>query len=97
MFDCVMPTRNARNGSYFTANGTINIKIKVKLISLQLTKWQSLMWIQNTRKRMPIFAANEYLGKQIANDTITWFYMWLVRSQKTYLSGRDFRPWKTGW
>jgi tRNA-guanine family transglycosylase len=53
MFDCVMPTRNARNGMLFTANGTINIKIKKWADDFSLSmKWQSLMWIQNIQKRI---------------------------------------------
>jgi queuine tRNA-ribosyltransferase len=40
MFDCVMPTRNARNGMLFTANGTINIKIK-EADFLLLMRWES--------------------------------------------------------
>ena len=51
MFDCVMPTRNARNGMLFTANGTINIKNKKWSEDfLQLMKWVLLGWTQNTQK-----------------------------------------------
>jgi tRNA-guanine family transglycosylase len=52
MFDCVMPTRNARNGMLFTANGTINIKKKWADDFLLLMKWQSRMWIQSILKRI---------------------------------------------
>jgi hypothetical protein len=45
----VMPTRNARNGMLFTANGTINIKKKNGRMIFPSMKWQSLMWIQNMR------------------------------------------------
>jgi queuine tRNA-ribosyltransferase len=77
MFDCVMPTRNARNGMLFTANGTINIKIKNgRMIFLPSMKWQSLMWIQIYKAYLRhLFAANEYLGKQIATIHNLGFYM----------------------
>ena len=51
MFDCVMPTRNARNGMLFTANGTINIKNKKWSEDFsQLMKWVLHGWTQNIQK-----------------------------------------------
>jgi queuine tRNA-ribosyltransferase len=87
MFDCVMPTRNARNGMLFTANGTIKIKKKTADDFLLLMKWQSRMWIQSILKRIlrHLFAANEYLGKQIATIHNLGFYMWLVREARKHI------------
>ena len=97
MFDCVMPTRNARNGMLFTANGTINIKNK---------KWEAdfspvdemghtFVDTEYTKAYLRhLFAANEYLGKQIATIHNLGFYMWLVREARKHIIGGDFRTWK---
>ncbi|HSD06003.1 tRNA guanosine(34) transglycosylase Tgt [Flavobacterium sp.] len=97
MFDCVMPTRNARNGMLFTANGTINIKNK---------KWEAdfspidemgytFVDIEYSKSYLRhLFAANEYLGKQIATIHNLGFYMWLVREARKHILAGDFKPWK---
>ncbi|KGO89459.1 tRNA guanosine(34) transglycosylase Tgt [Flavobacterium suncheonense] len=97
MFDCVMPTRNARNGMLFTANGTINIKNK---------KWaddfspidemgHTFVDIEYTKAYLRhLFAADEYLGKQIATIHNLGFYMWLVREARKHILAGDFRQWK---
>ncbi len=97
MFDCVMPTRNARNGMLFTANGTINIKNK---------KWEddfspvdemgyTFVDTEYTKAYLRhLFAANEYLGKQIATIHNLGFYIWLVREARKHILAGDFRVWK---
>ncbi len=97
MFDCVMPTRNARNGMLFTANGTINIKNK---------KWEAdfspidemghtFVDLEYSKAYLRhLFAANEYLGKQIATIHNLGFYMWLVREARKHILAGDFREWK---
>jgi len=97
MFDCVMPTRNARNGMLFTANGTINIKNK---------KWEAdfspidemghtFVDTEYTKAYLRhLFAANEYLGKQIATIHNLGFYMWLVREARKHILAGDFYSWK---
>jgi queuine tRNA-ribosyltransferase len=97
MFDCVMPTRNARNGMLFTANGTINIKNK---------KWEddfspidemghTFVDTEYTKAYLRhLFAANEFLGKQIATIHNLGFYMWLVREARKHILAGDFRTWK---
>ena len=97
MFDCVMPTRNARNGMLFTANGVINIKNK---------KWEddfspidemgiTFVDIEYSKAYLRhLFAANEYLGKQIATIHNLGFYMWLVREARKHIIAGDFRVWK---
>jgi len=97
MFDCVMPTRNARNGMLFTANGTINIKNK---------KWEAdfspidemgntFVDTEYTKAYLRhLFAANEFLGKQIATIHNLGFYMWLVREARKHILAGDFRTWK---
>ena len=97
MFDCVMPTRNARNGMLFTAEGTINIKNK---------KWESdfspidemgLTFVDNEYSKAylrHLFAANEFLGKQIATIHNLGFYMWLVREARERIAKGEFAAWK---
>lgn len=97
MFDCVMPTRNARNGMLFTANGIINIKNK---------KWEAdfspidemghtFVDLEYSKAYLRhLFAANEYLGKQIATIHNLGFYMWLVREARRQILAGTFREWK---
>ncbi|WP_425236520.1 tRNA guanosine(34) transglycosylase Tgt [Ulvibacterium sp.] len=97
MFDCVMPTRNARNGMLFTAHGTINIKNKkwendfspvddmgITFVDLEYSK----AYLRH------LFAANEYLGKQIATIHNLGFYLWLVREARKHILKGDFMEWK---
>ena len=97
MFDCVMPTRNARNGMLFTAHGTINIKNKkweddfspidemgITDVDLQYSK----AYLRH------LFAAKELLGKQIASIHNLGFYLWLVREARKHILAGDFRTWK---
>lgn len=97
MFDCVMPTRNARNGMLFTANGIINIKNK---------KWEAdfspidemghtYVDLEYSKAYLRhLFAANEYLGKQIATIHNLGFYLWLVREARRQILAGTFRAWK---
>jgi queuine tRNA-ribosyltransferase len=97
MFDCVMPTRNARNGTLFTAHGTINIKNK---------KWEddfspldemgtTFVDTEYTKAYLRhLFAANEYLGKQIATIHNLGFYLWLTRTARERIIAGDFDTWK---
>ena len=97
MFDCVMPTRNARNGMLFTANGTINIKNKKWEADLSPLDEMGITYVdtQYTKAYLRhLFAANEYLGKQIATIHNLGFYMWLVREARKHILAGDFRPWK---
>jgi queuine tRNA-ribosyltransferase len=97
MFDCVMPTRNARNGMLFTAHGSINIKNR---------KWaddfspidemgHTYVDLQYSKAYLRhLFAANEYLGKQIATIHNLGFYIWLVREARRRIIAGDFATWK---
>ncbi len=97
MFDCVMPTRNARNGMLFTAHGTINIKNK---------KWEKdfsaidEMGITNVDTYYSkaylrhLFVSKEMLGKQIASIHNLGFYVWLTREARKHILAGDFREWK---
>ncbi|MFD1601914.1 tRNA guanosine(34) transglycosylase Tgt [Flavobacterium artemisiae] len=97
MFDCVMPTRNARNGMLFTANGTINIKNKKWEADFSPIDEMGYTFVDTEYSKAylrHLFAANEYLGKQIATIHNLGFYMWLVREARKHILAGDFRPWK---
>ena len=98
MMDCVMPTRNARNGMLFTSKGIINIKNK---------KWEddfspldpdghTYVDTYYTKAYLRhLFAANEFLGKQIASIHNLGFYLWLVREARRQIIAGTFSQWKT--
>ncbi len=97
MFDCVMPTRNARNGMLFTAHGTINIKNKkwaddYSPIDPEGTSHVDVFYSKAYLRHL--FAANEFLGKQIATLHNLSFYLWLVREARKHILAGDFITWK---
>jgi queuine tRNA-ribosyltransferase len=97
MFDCVMPTRNARNGMLFTAHGTINIKNKKWEDDFSPLDEMGTTFVDREYTKAylrHLFAANEYLGKQIATIHNLGFYMWLVREARVHILAGDFRVWK---
>ena len=97
MFDCVMPTRNGRNGMLFTAHGTINIKNKKweddfsPIDEMNLTKVDTQYSKAYLRH---LFISKEYLGKQIATIHNLGFYLWLVREARKHILAGDFSSWK---
>jgi queuine tRNA-ribosyltransferase len=97
MFDCVMPTRNARNGMLFTANGTINIKNKKWEADFSPVDEMGITFVDTEYTKAylrHLFASNEYLGKQIATIHNLGFYMWLVREARKHILAGDFVTWK---
>ena len=97
MFDCVMPTRNARNGMLFTAKGTINIKNKKWEDDFSPIDEMRITFVDTEYTKAylrHLFAANEFLGKQIATIHNLGFYMWLVREARKHILAGDFREWK---
>ena len=97
MFDCVMPTRNARNGMLFTAHGTINIKNKKWEDDFSPIDSMGITFVDTEYSKAylrHLFAANEYLGKQIATIHNLGFYLWLVREARKHIIAGDFRVWK---
>ena len=97
MFDCVMPTRNARNGMLFTSEGIINIKNK---------KWENdlspidpngkatvdLMYSKAYLRHLII--SKELLGAQIASIHNLTFYLWLVKEARIKIIDGNFHEWK---
>jgi queuine tRNA-ribosyltransferase len=97
MFDCVMPTRNARNGMLFTANGTINIKNKKWSEDFSPIDERGITWVDTEYSKAylrHLFTVNELLGKQIATIHNLGFYMWLVREARKRILDGDFKSWK---
>ncbi|MDR9457392.1 MAG: tRNA guanosine(34) transglycosylase Tgt [Salegentibacter sp.] len=97
MFDCVMPTRNARNGMLFTAHGTINIKNKKWGDDFSPIDDMDITWVDSEYSKAylrHLFTVNEMLGKQIATIHNLGFYLWLVREARKHILAGDFTPWK---
>lgn len=97
MFDCVMPTRNGRNGQIFTSEGIVNIRNK---------KWEnvhepldpngtSFVDSQYTKAYVRhLIHSKESLGAQIASMHNIRFYLWLVEQARTHIIAGDFASWK---
>lgn len=97
MFDCVMPTRNARNGMLFTAEGTINIKNKKWADDFSSIDPMGHTWVDTDYSKAylrHLFVSDEYLGKQIATIHNLGFYMWLVREARRQILAGTFYDWK---
>ncbi|WP_297805282.1 tRNA guanosine(34) transglycosylase Tgt [uncultured Polaribacter sp.] len=97
MFDCVMPTRNARNGMLFTAHGSINIKNKKWEDDFSPIDDMGITWVDTMYSKAylrHLFASKEMLGKQIASIHNLGFYVWLTREARKHILAGDFREWK---
>lgn len=97
MFDCVMPTRNARNGMLFTAHGTINIKNKKWENDFSAIDDMDITFVDTLYSKAylrHLFAAKELLGKQIATIHNLGFYLWLTREARKHILAGDFAEWK---
>ncbi len=97
MMDCVMPTRNARNGMLFTWAGVINIKNeKWKNDFSPLDEFGTSYVDQEYTKAYVrhLFSAREYLGKQIASIHNLVFYLDLVKVAREHILAGDFYEWK---
>jgi queuine tRNA-ribosyltransferase len=97
MFDCVMPTRNGRNGMLFTSQGVINIKNKKwekdftpidTGIECHTSNYYTKAYLRH------LFAANELLALQIASVHNLSFYLYLVKQARTHILQGDYNSWK---
>ena len=98
MMDCVMPTRNARNGMLFTSKGIINIKNKKWEDDFSPIDPDAHTYVDTYYTKAylrHLFAANEFLGKQIASIHNLGFYLWLVREARRQIIAGTFSQWKT--
>ena len=97
MFDCVMPTRNARNGMLFTEHGTINIKNKKWENDFSVIDEMGITFVDTMYSKAylrHLFASKELLGKQIASIHNLGFYLWLTREARKHILAGDFTEWK---
>ena len=97
MFDCVMPTRNARNGMIFTSEGILNMRNE---------KWKDDMspldpslegYVSNFYSRAYVrhlITSKEMLGAQICSIHNLSFYLWLVKEARAHILAGDFADWK---
>lgn len=97
MFDCVMPTRNARNGMLFTTQGIINIrneKWKDDLSAIDETLGGYASTHYSKAYLRHLVHSKEMLGAQIASIHNLTFYLWLVRQARQHILAGDFASWK---
>ncbi len=97
MFDCVMPTRNARNGMLFTSEGTINIKNRKWKDDYSKIDPNGTSYVDKTYSKSylrHLFTNNELLAKQIATLHNIRFYMWLMEESRKHIKDGDFYYWK---
>lgn len=97
MFDCVMPTRNGRNGQIFTSEGIVNIRNK---------KWENVhepldsngtSYVDSAYTKAYVrhlIHSKESLGAQIASLHNIRFYLWLVEQARAHIIAGDFATWK---
>jgi queuine tRNA-ribosyltransferase len=99
MFDCVMPTRNARNGMLFTSEGIINIrneKWKDDLTSVDSSLGGYVSKVYSKAYLRHLIISKEILGAQIASIHNLTFYLWLVKEARTKIKEGTFTEWKNG-
>ncbi len=96
MFDCVMPTRNGRNGMIFTSEGKINIRNAKWENDHSLIDENGTSYVDGYSKAYlrHLIIANEMLGAQIASQHNLSFYLWLVKTARQKIIDGSFEPWK---
>lgn len=97
MFDCVMPTRNGRNGMIFTSKGIINLKNKKWEADFSPLDEDGVSRVDHEYSRAylrHLFVSHEILGMQIASIHNLAFYLWLVNEARQHIIAGDFKSWK---
>ena len=97
MFDCVMPTRNARNGMLFTSKGIINIKNNKWKDDFSAIDNDEITYVDKEYSKAylrHLFSVNEILAKQIASIHNLGFYSWLISESRKHIIDGDFLNWK---
>ena len=98
MMDCVMPTRNGRNGMLFTQHGIMNMRNKKwadDFTPLQEGGASIVDHVYSKAYVRHLFIANELLAMQIASIHNLAFYLWLVTEARNHIISGDFKTWKT--
>jgi queuine tRNA-ribosyltransferase len=96
MFDCVMPSRNGRNGMLFTRDGKINIRNKKWENDHSPIDEQGTSFVDSYSKAYlrHLVISNEMLGAQIATQHNLAFYLWLVQTARQKIIEGGFSSWK---
>ncbi len=98
MMDCVMPTRNGRNGMLFTAHGIMNMRNKKWADDFSPLQEDGPSYVDTAYTKAYVrhlFIANELLAMQIASIHNLAFYLWLVGEARRHILAGDFKSWKT--
>ena len=99
MFDCIMPTRNGRNGQLFTRFGTINMRNKKWENDFSPVDPDGHSYVDTLYSKAylhHLIKAKEMLGLQIASIHNLAFYLWLVKEARAHIIAGDFTTWKSG-
>lgn len=98
MFDCVLPTRNARHGLLYTAKGIVNIKNEKWKDDFSPIDEDSPSFTSRVHSKAylrHLIHSGEYLGAQIATLHNLCFFLWLVKEARRRIIAGDFKEWKT--
>ena len=98
MMDCVMPTRNGRNGMLFTKHGTMNMRNKKWSDDFSPLQEDGPSYVDHVYSKAYVrhlFIANELLALEIASIHNLAFYLWLVKEARKHILAGDFHAWKT--
>lgn len=97
MFDCIMPTRNGRNGQLFTAFGTMNMRNKKWEYDFSPIDENGASFVDKIYSKAylhHLIKVDEILGLQIASIHNLAFYLWLVKEARKHIIAGDFATWK---
>ncbi len=98
MFDCIMPTRNGRNGQLFTRFGTMNMRNRKWADDFSPIDPDAHSYVDTLYSRAylhHLFKADELLALQIASVHNLAFYLWLVKEARRHIIAGDFMTWKS--
>lgn len=97
MFDCIMPTRNGRNGQLFTHNGIMNMRNQKWAKDFSAIEENGASFVDTLYTKAylrHLFITNEILALQIASIHNLAFYLWLVKEARQHIIAGDFLSWK---
>ncbi len=97
MMDCVMPTRNGRNGMLFTRHGIMNMRNKKWADDFSPIQEDGPSYVDRAYPKAylrHLFVSQEILALQIASIHNLAFYLWLVQEARKHIIAGDFKPWK---
>ena len=97
MMDCVMPTRNGRNGMLFTRHGIMNMRNKKWADDFSPIQEDGPSYVDRAYSKAylrHLFVSQEILALQIASIHNLAFYLWLVKEARMHIIAGDFKPWK---